>query len=112
MRALFKADEGASKMKKNCWQLKKCGREPGGVSVRELGTCPASIERKLSGVHEGEYAGRACWVVAGTLCGGKEQGSFAQKYHNCEACDFYQMVRREEGLKFKMSTRLLAILRG
>lgn len=98
--------------KNNCWQTKQCGREPGGKNVRELGTCPASIDRKLHGVHDGDCAGRACWIVAGTFCGGKEQGTFAQKYHNCETCEFYLSVRKEEGLKFKMSTLLLAKFRG
>ncbi len=98
--------------KRNCWSFKRCGREPGGKNVRDLGTCPASVEHKLSGIHEGDCAGRACWVVAGTLCNGRQQGTFAQKYHNCEICDFYQMVKEEEGLKFKMSPRLLAILRS
>jgi hypothetical protein len=93
--------------KLNCWQFKKCGREPGGVKVRELGTCPASTERKLHQTHDGDCAGRSCWIVAGTYCGGKEQGTFAQKYHNCEKCDFYQSVREDEGLKFKLSTLLL-----
>jgi hypothetical protein len=66
------------------------------------------VERRLHSVHEGDCAGRACWVVAGSYCGGKEQGTFAQKFHNCEKCDFYQRVREEEGLKFKMSALLVA----
>ncbi len=99
--------------KQNCWGFKKCGRQPGGRNVKELGTCPASsAERRLHGVHDGDCAGRACWVVAGTYCGGKEQGTFAQKYHHCENCDFYLLVKDEERLKFKMSSRLLAILRS
>jgi hypothetical protein len=98
--------------KKNCWEFKKCGRQAGGDKVKELGTCPVSVEHRLHGVHEGDCAGRACWIVAGSYCDGKEQGSFAQKYHNCEICDFYQLVRREEGLKFKLSSLLLARLKG
>jgi hypothetical protein len=98
--------------KQNCWQFKKCGREPGGAKVSEKGVCAAAVERKLDGAHGGDCAGRSCWIVAGTLCGGIEQGSFAQKYHNCEKCDFYLLVRGEEGLKFTMSTLLLQKLRG
>lgn len=98
--------------KQNCWKVKQCGREPGGKNVRELGTCPASTDRKLHGTHGGDCAGRACWIIAGTFCGGKEQGTFAQKYHNCEICEFYLSVRTEEGLKFKMSTLLLAKIRA
>ncbi|MGO8782449.1 MAG: hypothetical protein ACLPRH_12610 [Syntrophobacteraceae bacterium] len=28
--------------------------------------------------------------MAGTLCGGKVQGSFAMKLANCMKCEFYQ----------------------
>jgi len=98
--------------KKNCWEVKLCGREAGGRNVREMGTCPVSVEHKLHGIHEGDHAGRACWVVAGSYCGGTQQGTFAQKYSNCEKCEFYQRVREEEGMKFKMSTLLVAKLRG
>ena len=63
-------------------------------------------------MHGGRDAGRACWVVAGTLCGGQVQGTFAKKFQNCELCEFYVLVRQEEGMQFKVSSRLLAQLRG
>jgi hypothetical protein len=98
-------------MKKiNCWEFKKCGREPGGTRT-DLGICAASVEHRLHGVHGGKHAGRACWVVAGTLCGGKEQGTFAAKYHNCEKCDFYLSVRSDEGMSYKLSITLLQKLK-
>ncbi len=93
--------------KLNCWEFKKCGRELGGAKSRELGVCPSAMEPRLHGSHDGKFGGRACWVVAGTLCGGKEQGTFAQKYHNCEKCDFYRLVRQEEGPKFVLSVVLI-----
>ncbi|MCI0469975.1 MAG: hypothetical protein L0Y62_07950 [Nitrospirae bacterium] len=96
------------KKKMNCWEFKKCGRHEGGEHVHDLGICPATIEKRLDGVHNGENAGRACWVVAGTLCKGEVQGSFAQKYKNCDKCDFYQMVRREEGAMYTLSAVLLS----
>jgi hypothetical protein len=99
-------------MKKvNCWDFKRCGREIGGSKSRELGVCPSAMESRLNGAHGGLHAGRACWVVAGTLCGGTEQGSFAQKFHNCEKCDFYQAVRKEEAGKFVYSSVLLSKMR-
>jgi len=69
--------------KKNCWEIKKCGRETGGAKTRELGVCIASAEKRLDGVNGGKNAGRACWGVSGTLCGGTVQGSFATKMGNC-----------------------------
>lgn len=94
-------------MKQNCWEFKKCGREPGGKNAVELGVCPATEDERLHGVHEGKNAGRACWVMAGTLCGGKVQGTFAQKYSNCEICDFYKKVKEEENGTYQMSIVLL-----
>lgn len=41
------------------------------------------------------------------MCGGREQGTFAKKYHNCEKCDFYKMVRTEEGTRYTLSIILL-----
>ncbi len=99
-------------MKKNCWEYKKCGRQPQGLSVLQLGVCPAAVEDRLDDVHDGTNAGRACWVVAGTLCGGSVQGSFGAKYKSCEQCDFYQMVRTEERGGFQFSSVLLARLRS
>lgn len=97
---------------KNCWEVKKCGREPGGHNVDSLGVCPAAEESKLDGAHGGRNAGRACWVVAGTLCGGEVQGTFAKKFSNCEKCDFYLTVQREAFPLFTFSSVLLTKLKG
>ncbi len=97
--------------KQNCWEFKQCGREPGGQKAHELGICPAALETKLEGIHAGHNAGRACWVVAGTFCGGQEQGTFAKKYHNCEKCDFYQIVKQEEGTRYELSILILKRLK-
>lgn len=96
-----------STRKLNCWEYKKCGRQPQGPHVKDLGLCPASLETALDDVHEGTNAGRACWVISGTLCKGEIQGTFANKYRNCEKCDFYQLVRQEEGPNFVHAVVLL-----
>ncbi|MCZ7382380.1 MAG: hypothetical protein O8C64_12525 [Candidatus Methanoperedens sp.] len=67
---------------KNCWELKKCGRELGGIKVKEMGVCPAYPQH-----------GRDCWTVAGTFCGGKVQGTDAQKHGTCMVCDWYKSVK-------------------
>ncbi len=82
----------------NCWEFKKCGREPRGLKAAELGVCPAATTE--SGANHGTDSGRICWAVAGTLCGGKVQGTFAQKAANCMQCDFYRTVKIEEGPTF------------
>ena len=99
-------------MKQNCWEIKQCGREPAGSRVSELGICPAATESRLDSVHGGMNAGRACWVVAGTLCKGEVQGTFAKKFENCERCDFYHQVREEEFPQFVFSSVLLSKLKN
>jgi hypothetical protein len=84
----------------NCWEVKKCGRQPGGLKSRELGVCPAAADSNLSGRNEGKYAGRYCWKIAGTLCGGVVQGTYATKLKNCVSCEFYKMVKVEQGNTF------------
>ncbi len=98
-------------MKINCWDFKKCGRESNGTKAVELGICPASVEERLDGIHDGFNAGRTCWAVAGTLCGGKVQGTFAEKEKNCVECDFHKLVADEEFGNFKMSHSLHKILK-
>ncbi len=83
-------------MKQNCRESKKYGRKPGGKKAAELGICPSTVASDLDGTHGGKNAGRACWVVAGSLCGGKIQGTYAQKLNNCWRCDFMKSVKREE----------------
>lgn len=82
--------------KLNCWDHKKCGREPGGSDTGQYGVCNAAEEDAADGIHDGKNAGRACWAVAGTLCTGKVQGSFAYKLEGCNKCDFFVKVQKEE----------------
>ena len=84
----------------NCWEYKKCGREPGGEKEAELGVCLAVTDTRLDGLHGGKNAGRACWALAGTLCGGEVQGTYATKEENCLKCDFYKDVYKSEGNGF------------
>jgi len=98
--------------KLNCWEFKECGREPGGTNTSELGECPAAIEGRLDGIHDGSNAGRSCWVVAGTMCGGEIQGTFAKKFDNCQVCNFYKTIKEEEGVDCQFAATLLSSLRG
>jgi signal transduction histidine kinase len=63
-----------------CWEFMKCKRDRNN-EVK----CPAYPN-----------FGRACWVVAGTFCEGKVQGTFAQKYQNCRRCDFFKKRQCKE----------------
>lgn len=59
----------------NCWEFHNCPKDRQQI-------CSAFTTK----------AGRTCWRVAGTLCGGKAQGIIAQKIGDCQKCDFYIQV--------------------
>ncbi len=86
--------------KSNCWELKNCGREPGGAKVAEMGVCVAASNVDFNGINSGINGGRYCWAVAGTLCGGKTQGTFAEKEKACTKCDVMKLIKSEEGNNF------------
>lgn len=100
-----------AKARINCWQYMKCGREPGGGNVAELGVCPAAADESFDGINSGLCGGRFCWAVAGTLCGGKTQGTFAQKRESCLDCGFYRLVQAEEGTA-NLRTKFLRFVLG
>ena len=81
----------------NCWEFMKCERQPGGRKAEELGLCPAAADTSFNGINDGKNAGRICWAVAGTCCGGKVQGTFAEKRNSCVTCGFYTHVQEQEG---------------
>jgi hypothetical protein len=85
--------------KQNCWEIKKCGREPGGAKSVEMGVCPAATSTETNGVNSGKNGGRICWAVAGTFCGGKVQGDFAQKSVSCMSCEVFKAVKKDEGVE-------------
>ena len=95
---------------KNCWEVKNCGRHQGGAKAADLGVCSAYRESRLDSMNRGMNGGRSCWAIAGTLCGGKVQGTFAAKMTNCMQCDFYVQVKREEGSSFVPAPALIARL--
>ncbi|MFQ5965186.1 MAG: two-CW domain-containing protein [Candidatus Scalinduaceae bacterium] len=88
--------------RKNCWEVMKCGREPNGEKVEELGVCPASLSNKYDGVNGGKFGGRFCWAVAGTFYEGEVQGTYARKLVRCLRCEFLKQVHEEEGRFFKL----------
>lgn len=79
--------------------------------MHKLGVCPASTETRANGINHGKNAGRACWVVAGTLCKGKVQGTFAKKLEICLECDFYRRVWTEEKGQFCTDSHVLKSLK-
>ena len=92
----------------DCWEFKNCGRQPGGSKIEDLGPCPAATDTSSDGLNGGKNGGRSCWATTGTFCGGIVQGSYAQKLNSCLSCDFYKMVKQEEGRSFELLTPTLS----
>ena len=65
---------------KPCWEHMQCK-----MDVNHDESCPAY-----------PYFGRICWTVAGTLCAGKIQGTYAQKIHDCSKCGYYRQVQSSQ----------------
>jgi len=54
----------------------------GGSRIYEHGPCPGALSPD---VH--------CWLVAGTMCSGNVEGTFALKYESCIICDYYNKMQ-------------------
>jgi eukaryotic-like serine/threonine-protein kinase len=93
----------------NCWEFMGCGREPGGAEAVRLGPCPAASDTSYDALNAGHNGGRICWAVAGTCCGGKVQGTFAEKRSSCVDCELFQKVHQEQR-EAHPSTQFLKIL--
>jgi hypothetical protein len=88
--------------KQNCWEFKKCGREPGGAKTHELGVCPAATFALANGFCGGKNGGRACVYITGTFCAGVIQGTYKEKQKNCADCEFYKKLKQEHGAKMSV----------
>jgi signal transduction histidine kinase len=72
----YQSDEESKNLP--CWEYMQCGRD-----VNDEIKCPTY-----------PHFGQVCWAVAGTLCAGKVQGTFAQKIDDCRNCKFYKKLKK------------------
>ncbi len=100
---LARAQALVSTTRANCWEILRCGREPGGPNVASNGPCPATMDEAADGINNGTNGGRVCWAISGTFCGDEVDGSQATKLVSCMTCDFFSLVLEEEGqMNFKL----------
>jgi len=71
----------------NCWEFKKCGREPGGAMAERLGVCHTAIATFANGLNGGMNGGRICWAI---------NGNFINEDVSCMHCDFFYLLEGEE----------------
>lgn len=78
----------------NCWEFKKCGREPEGKNVSLYGVCPVSIASSVDGIHDGKNGGRCCWTFAPENFKHEDPVlTCLEKALKCSKCDFYKLVK-------------------
>ena len=78
----------------NCWEFQNCGREKGGLLAEILGECPVSTAYQFDGCNNGKGAGRACWMVANSIC--RVKNGRGRSQIKCHECDFYRRVLFDE----------------
>lgn len=93
---------GERGVKKNCWEFKECGQERIGRNNSRV-KCPVPEMTFSNGLNSGENAGRICWLIAHTMCKGEGETTFEEMIKICSECDFYKLVKEEEGEEFVLS---------
>jgi hypothetical protein len=93
-------------VKKNCWEFKGCGQERRGRNNSRV-KCPVPELTASNGINSGKNAGRICWLVAHTMRKGETETTFAEMIKTCGECDFYKLVKKEEGKELVLSLDML-----
>lgn len=71
------------------------------------GHCREFLLLDRRSVNEGERSGRICWLVARTMCKGDTETTFEEMIKVCGECDFYKLVKEEEGKGLLLSFAML-----
>ncbi|MCI5118739.1 MAG: hypothetical protein D3913_12480 [Candidatus Electrothrix sp. LOE1_4_5] len=75
----------------NCWELKKCGREPGGKNIEKYGLCFVSVS--INGRNGGQF----CWSLRESACESIMQECQVNELKECRQCTFYISIQESEG---------------
>ena len=89
-------------MKSNCWEVIKCGREPGGKSHVEKGVCPVTVFTAADGFLGGENGGRACVFIVGSLAMDKTIGTCERANGDCFKCKFFKRLKKQYKRAFRL----------
>ncbi len=91
--------------RENCWEVMRCGREPGGVNAA-MGVCPAAVPGEHDGTNGGDARGRCCWMLPDVVCPSLEgvEGR-GPRLRACLACTFLTGVMNDEGREFVLMRR-------
>ena len=86
----------------NCWDFRKCGREPGGERAQEHGVCPTALFEAADGYLGGRMGGKACAFLIGTFCCNLVPGTEPGRLKDCPACDFFNHLKDRHGREFSI----------
>ncbi|MBW2491598.1 MAG: hypothetical protein JRE65_10675 [Deltaproteobacteria bacterium] len=78
--------------KQNCWEYMKCGREPEGDKVADLGICRAATDEFFNGMNGGKNGGRICFSIAETFSDDEIQFPCNEKLASCKNCGFFKSL--------------------
>jgi hypothetical protein len=70
----------------------KCGREPEGDKVAELGICRAATDEFFNGMNGGKNGGRICFSIAKTFSDDEIQFPCNEKFASCKDCTFFKTL--------------------
>ena len=76
----------------NCWEYMKCGREPEGDKVAELGICRTAADAFFNGMNGGKNGGRICFAVTETFSNDEVQLPCTEKLASCKDCSFFKTL--------------------
>jgi hypothetical protein len=83
-----------------------CGQQRRGCK-NNVFKCPVPEMTASNGINSGKNAGRICWLVAHTMCKGEADTTFEEMIRICGECEFYKLVREEEGKALVLSLDML-----
>lgn len=82
---------------RNCWEIARCGREPGGSQAQALGVCPAALGESGNSIRHIEASERVSGTVTGNLCYAEIQGTTASQPEACPHCEATWRIQGDEG---------------
>ena len=88
--------EFMSDKKLNCWEFKKCGREPGGRNLALFGPCSVPAATGFNNINNGKNGGRSCWIIRESACEKIMRRCCVQEIRECRQCNFYRFVNEPE----------------
>ncbi|MCI5219061.1 MAG: hypothetical protein D3914_07680 [Candidatus Electrothrix sp. LOE2] len=87
----------------NCWEFKKCGREPGGRNIEKYGCCSVPVSIEYDGMNNGKNGGRSCWILRESACEKIMRACRVDEIKECRQCHFHTYVRKTERFSHKVT---------